>query len=398
VPQIGNRCPGINEVHTFESRFCIDSCDHQCMPASVLVHIQNKQRVDPHQGFYISATALVDSACPRQLYYERTIDYYVEPRKNWWSIRGTLLHQILQNPDLTALLDDIHTYVYRAIRKGEAVDVAKAEELVTKIMETGKELSLLLPSQNHIKDWDAEISYQWDFTDANGNPARLYGTIDVLRRELKQIIDYKTIGDKGLPIIKNGAKPDHEWQFNIYRFLVEKGHPVGVKPEDYQPVEIEKITAYYMTMMEIVQTGGLLDVTTGYQVKEPDDGYLTKQIIAERDDIVTKKGKRKDSINPADKELSHKVKYRLTYAIPEVKLRPLEEVEAFIRRKSQVLIDAFQQSVVPDMCAPDVREWKCDDYCHDAIRAACDAHNAKVGTPRVVAVIKPAATEIQVEA
>jgi hypothetical protein len=220
----------------------------------------------------------------------------------------------------------------------------------------------------------------------------------VLRRELKQIIDYKTIGDKGLPIIKNGAKPDHEWQFNIYRFLVEKGHPVGVKPEDYQPVEIEKITAYYMTMMEIVQTGGLLDVTTGYQVKEPDDGYLTKQIIAERDDIVTKKGKRKDSINPADKELSHKVKYRLTYAIPEVKLRPLEEVEAFIRRKSQVLIDAFQQSVVPDMCAPDVREWKCDDYCHDAIRAACDAHNAKVGTPRVVAVIKPAATEIQVEA
>jgi hypothetical protein len=178
---------------------------------------------------------------------------------------------------------------------------------------------------------------------------------------------------------------------------VEKGRPVGVKPEDYQPVEIEKITAYYMTMMEIVQTGGLLDVTTGYQVKEPDDGYLTKQIIAERDDIVTKKGKRKDSINPLDKELSHKVKYRLTYAIPDVKLMPLEQVEEFIRRKAQVLIDAFQQNKMPDMCSPETREWKCDTYCADAIRTACDDYNRKVGVVREAPLIKEILREIAIE-
>jgi hypothetical protein len=379
---IGNKCPGLEEYHTFESRYCLDQCDHQCVPASVLIHIQNKQRVDVHQGEYVSATALTSSTCPRQFYLERTTPYYVEPPKNWWSIRGTLLHQILQNPDFNAILDDMRSYYLRAI--SEIKDQTKAEELWSKLLDAAEDLHKLLPKRNHIEDWDAEITYEYNLGIINGKERKLFGTIDVLRKLARQIIDYKTIGDRGMGIIKKGAKEDHIMQFNIYRFLVMRGHPVGMNPADYAPVDIEKITAYYMSMMDIVNTGGLMVQTTDYRVSEPPNDYTSKQILGSVQELVTKRGKRKDSLDPNDKELRTKTKYRLTYQIPEVPLLDLGDVEVFIRTKAQVLFDAFDKMEVPDMVGPEVRAWKCDDYCPDQIRAKCDSINEANGVTRLV--------------
>jgi len=386
LPQIGNKCPGLNEYHTFESRYCLDVCDHQCVPASVLVHIQNKQRVDVHQGEYVSITALTDSACPRQFYLERTIPFYVEPPKNWWAIRGTLLHEILQHPNFAAILDDMRKYVFRALKRGEVLDPEVVKEKWNQLEQMAHELNLLLPENNLIPDWEPEIPYQYSLGMINGKERTLFGTIDVLRRKLKAILDYKTIGDKGLAFIKDGAKEDHIFQFNGYRFLVMKGHPVGVRPEDYTPVEIERITAYYMSMMEVVNTGGLMVQTTDYRVSDiPEDSkHISKEIIGTVQELVTKRGRRKDSIDPNDKELRTKTKYKLTYAIPEVPLLPLDEVEAKIKERAQVLFQAFDTKQVPPMVGPEVREWKCDGYCADQIRAECDRINEQNGESRLV--------------
>jgi hypothetical protein len=348
--QCGNKCPGINEYHTFESGYCLNSCDHQCVPASVLVHIQGAQRRDKHKGRYLSVTALL--GCLRALYLERTIDYYVEPPKSWWSLRGKLLHALLENP-------------------GNA----------------------------HIPNWQSETEYEW-FTGLWWNPRSktitttpegpdsepiiLYGTIDVLRTETGEMYDYKTIGDNGLAYIKDGAKPDHVKQFNIYRLLVERGHPKG-KP-DYKPIKINKIVAFYMTMMKVVRTGGLLTETSIWRESEPPEHPSMAgkpEVIAEREHMALKRGKRKATATPEDYDLKIQRRFKITYAIPEVPLTDLDELCNFIRENIVLLVRGFELAEMPPACSMEMRLWRCENYCPDQIRNACDEQFRKDGEVRI---------------
>lgn len=357
MAQVGNKCPGINEYHTFESGHCLTTCDHQCVPASVLVHIQAAHRRDKHKGRYLSVTALL--GCLRALYLERTIDYFVEPPKQWWSLRGKILH---------ALLED--------------------------------------PGEQHIPNWQPETEYEW-FTGLYWNaeaktitevpewpdsePIILYGTVDVLRPETGEMYDYKTIGDNGLAYIKEGAKPDHIKQFNIYRLMVERGRPRHSK-EPYVPVKIKSIVAFYMTMMQVIRTGGILVENSIWRESEPPDHpYMAgrPEVIGEREHMALKRGKRKATATPEDYDLKIQKKFRISYAVPDVPLLDLDELTNFIRTNTKLLVRAFELGEMPPMCPPEMRAWKCDGYCPDQIRNACDAHNAVTGEKRIVEVEEP---------
>jgi hypothetical protein len=364
MAQVGNKCPGLQEYHKFETGYCINDCDHQCVPPSVLVHIQLAHRRDKHKGRYLSVTALL--GCLRQLYLERTIEYYVEPPKSWWSLRGKIMHALLE----------------------------QSEEVV-------------------IPNWQSETEYGWNTglywttsaksittypVDETSEPIILHGTIDVLRPETGEMYDYKTIGDNGLAYIKNGAKPDHSKQFNMYRLLVERGKPIkkdaqGNKylDDSYVPVTIKRIRAFYMTMMQIAGTGGLMTENTDWRVSNPSPHQNMvgePELLGSKSYLALKRGKRKETATENDYELKESKKWRITYAIPDVPLMDLDETEQFIREKVPLLVQAFELGIMPPMCEPEQRQWRCENYCPDQIRNACDKHNEKTGEKRIVEVEK----------
>lgn len=368
MPWLGNRCPGSSEVHTFESRHCLLNCDHQCVPASVLVHIANKAFVEKHIGTYISATALL--GCLRALYLERTEDWYQEPSTSWYSVRGTLLHAILENPDFGGLVHDMSGYVQRLIDKGLASD--EVGQLWLTLESDLLAMASMLPKPYHVPDWESEREFEMSLGVIDGQERFLKGTIDVLRPLLGEIIDYKTVGDKSLPYIgKFGAKPEHEMQFNIYRMLVERGYPVGQK-DTYKPIKVQKIRAYYMSMMQVIGTGSNMTETTAWTASEPKQfgNEISRVVANEREDLVVKRGKRKGSNNPEDYVLSEKKKYHLTYAIPDVKLLDLDDVFKFVVERATILFRAFDKGIMPPLPPVEMQLWKCDSYC--PVKEFCD--------------------------
>jgi hypothetical protein len=392
MPQIGNVCPGTETKYEFRTGFCLNGCPNQCMPPSVLVHIENRQKTDKHVGEYISATSLL--GCKRKTFGERKINYFVEPPRSWYSLRGTLIHNILQNPGFAALVEDMKTTVYRLFREGTLNQKQLEAEWVR--LEAGLlDFAARIPPPK-LQDWETEVEFEYPLGLVNGRFRYLRGTIDVLRRALGQILDYKTMGDMGIDsIMRDGAKQEHEMQFNIYRFLVERGHPVGESYKTYEPVQINEIRAYYMTMMKVVATGAVAETITRWVKTEPSvaPNMVGKDFLEERVDRVCKKGKRKDSQNPDDFEDSLKRRWRLAYKVPDVKLADLDQIEEFIRVETRKLIDAFDTGTMPEMCPPATRQWLCD-FCPNEIKAACDAQNKIDGVERIVEVFE----EIPVEA
>lgn len=382
MPCVGGKCPGLIEYHSFESKYCIEKCDHQCVPASVLYHIENRQRTDKHIGKYLSVTSLL--GCLRQLYLERTIDYFVEPPKLWWSLRGSILHRLLENPGLVSQIEDMKAEVYRLLKRGEGnrEDVEhRWMEIESKLMD----LATILPKYE-IPNWQAETEFEYPIGEIEGEMVYLRGTIDVLRPETGELYDYKTIGDNGLSIIKDGAKKDHILQFNMYRLLVERGYPVGQK-ETYKPIKITAISAFYMTMMKVVKTGGLLSENTIWRVSDPathPNMVGSPVLLGEREKMVLKRGKRHINAVPEDYELKQYKKFKLTYAVPDVPLMDLDEVEKIILDNTPILVYAFKDGKMPPMCPPEQRAWRCNEYCPDQIRQACDAHNMTTGEVREV--------------
>lgn len=379
--QIGNRCPGTNTLHTFESGFCLNECGETCVPHSVLMHIQNKVRVDKHQGQYISVTALL--GCLRAMVLERSIPYYIEPTKNWYSVRGTLIHNILQNPGFAAYIEDMATEVHRCFVRGE-ISRDVLEKSWAKLELALWEFAKVMP-RTQIPDWESEVEYEYPLGIINGRYRFLRGTIDVLRRQMGKILDYKTIGDMGIGIIKNGPKKEHAKQFNLYRFMVERGYPVGMSYQTYKPPVINEIQAYYMTMMQVVGTGTNMEELTGFQKAEPfkHSSEVSREVIAMRNDVVLKRGKRHETAKPEDYELSEKKNWKIVYAIPKVELEPLDELELFIHEQCRIVIEAFDNGAMPAMCEPEMREWKCDKFCPKEIRTACDDYNTLTGETRI---------------
>lgn len=391
MPQIGNVCPGTDTTHSFASGHCLSGCANPCMPPSVLVHIENRQKTDKHVGQYISATSLL--GCKRKTFLERTIEYHVEPPKSWYSLRGTIIHNILQNPSFESMIADLRATLYRAFEDG-TLDRDELEQQWVEVEARLIDLAAKLP-KSKLEDYETEVEFEFPLGLYNGQYRYLRGTLDVLRRLQGVIQDYKTMGDMGIDgIVREGAKPEHKLQFNIYRFLAERGYPLGEKSH-YKPVKIKEIRAYYMTMMRVVATGAVSEVFTRWVKSEPEiaPNMVHKEFLEERTDRVCKRGKRKDSKNPDDFEDSVKRRWKLAYNVPGVDMMDLDEVEKFIHTEAKKLIEAFDTGDLPEMAPPATREWLCD-FCPKEIKLTCDAQNAVDGVQRIVDVYE----EIPVEA
>lgn len=188
-------CPN-GQTKTFDE--CIackedDQCIHITIRETLFEQNANWIKTE-HTGSNITASTL--TGCLRNVYLERTVPYAAAPESAWYSLRGTLIHKIIERPDMD------NPYLRRS-------EMRLASEI---------------------------------------DGVRLSGQIDHYQeRFLKEglLLDYKSIGDNGLQyIIHDGAKPDHVWQTNIYAWLArQNGYTVN------------RIQVVYMSLMQVVATG-----------------------------------------------------------------------------------------------------------------------------------------------
>lgn len=181
-------------IRSFED--CL-ACDPACCDLEVREAIfhQNKHQDPHHAGDSISVTAL--TGCLRQVYLERNIDYAAHPMHRWFTLRGELIHRLVEMPD----------------REGPT---------------------------------EQEFSERRFTAMLNGTP--ITGKVDRYKLRFLEhgiLKDWKSIGDNGMQfIVYDGAKDEHIWQMNIYAWLLRQNN-----------LPVNYIQICYLSLMAIVRTG-----------------------------------------------------------------------------------------------------------------------------------------------
>jgi hypothetical protein len=203
------------------------------MPKAVLVKLRDQNVHNVHQGDMITPSAL--KGCTRKTTLERTENYYQEPEKLYYAVRGALIHGFLENHGLNNVQTEVRLF--------------------------------------------KELNY-------NGKRISFSGQIDYYEGAPEFAIeDYKTLSDKGtFFLFDTGAKPEHVLQTNVYRWLCNGGRIGSLQgPEVHWPVN--RISIHYLFMNRVVSTGTKhIEQVTSY--KSPNNGKKyrleTKREIAGR--------------------------------------------------------------------------------------------------------------------
>ena len=204
MPIVGFRCPDgikVNGTDEHDFNFCINSCPKPCFPPILMRVIKDSLDKDEHKGDMISVTAL--KGCFRQLWFERKRDLFLNPAELWFAARGHIIHKILEvgilgQPDKDRFLTETRFFLD-----------------------------------------DLNIS----------------GQLDLIDKQDRILYDFKTIGDRGLNMIpRYGAKEDHIWQINCYRYLWKYGRAEGIENNRFN---IDKIKIIYITLMSALETGSM---------------------------------------------------------------------------------------------------------------------------------------------
>jgi hypothetical protein len=90
-------CPD-ESTRTFDE--CL-SCEDECFDLEIREALFERERnwqAIEHTGDHISATALL--GCLRSTYLERLTDYAATPESMWFSLRGELIHRLVERPDM----------------------------------------------------------------------------------------------------------------------------------------------------------------------------------------------------------------------------------------------------------------------------------------------------------
>lgn len=179
------------------------ACKHECFDFEVREALFERERnwqAMEHTGDRISVTVLL--GCMRSTYLERVTDYAAHPESQWWSLRGELIHRLVERPDMD------NPYLRRS-------------EMRLRAKINGFEVSGQLDN------------YKLRFLEKG-----------ILK-------DWKSVGDAGLQfIVFDGAKEDHIWQTNIYAWL---GRQNGYR--------IDRIEIAYLSLMQVVKTGQVVAFT-----------------------------------------------------------------------------------------------------------------------------------------
>jgi hypothetical protein len=177
LPLVGFKCPASAPTAGAHNSFdhCVNACPHQCQPRFVLKKIAERETGNEHKGDMISPTAL--SGCVRMLKLTRIEDYYAVPQAYFDATRGALVHGFMENCGIAGVEQEKR--VYKLVTKGPLA------------------------------------------------PWLISGRVDYYDRPNERIEDIKTMSDKGLYIVyKTGFKPEHAWQLNLYRWLMDGGRVV----------------------------------------------------------------------------------------------------------------------------------------------------------------------------
>lgn len=212
MPLVGFKCPttvpSAGEEHNFDH--CVNKCQHQCFPRAVLATIIDQHSTNPHTGGMLSATTV--QGCPRKVHYTRLHDYYAEPQHFYYSMRGTIIHGILDRefPDSTSearLYKEIGGYV-------------------------------------------------------------LSGQIDHFRLDTLVLEDYKTMADKGIfSLLQYGLNEKYIWQLNVYRWLMNGGRVGGLDGEQVFWLP-KRMVIHHITMNSCVTSGNKFNYEF-YENREP---------------------------------------------------------------------------------------------------------------------------------
>jgi hypothetical protein len=156
------------------------------LPTMMLIGIiKNSQ----YRGKSISATTL--TGCRRKTYYERTYDYYMDPKGLIFkAFRGSVIHQILET---VANGGGAYTGMY-------GIDIDLAIDAILKEYITEKRFARVVK--------------------INGKDVEVSGKIDVYHKSTFTIEDYKTT--EPYPVLKineKGLDVDHVFQLNFYKWI-----------------------------------------------------------------------------------------------------------------------------------------------------------------------------------
>jgi hypothetical protein len=193
MPWVKALCPD-GTAKTFDE--CL-ACERECFDLEVREALFERERnwqAIEHTGDRISVTALL--GCMRSTYLERKTEYAATPESKWYSLRGELIHRLVERPDFD------NPYLRRS------------------------EIRLY----------------------ANLNGCKISGQLDNYKlRFLNMGIlkDWKSVGDNALHyVIMEGAKEDHIWQTNVYAWLARQN---GYR--------VDRIEVAYLSLMAVVKTG-----------------------------------------------------------------------------------------------------------------------------------------------
>lgn len=322
----------------------------------MLKKIAEREVNNEHKGDMISPTAL--TGCARMLKLTRLEDFYAEPQRYFDATRGAITHGFLEGCNIPGV---------------------KQEQRVYKLITEGPYAPWLISGR---------IDY-----------------IDIIN---KRIEDIKTMSDKGLYVVfKDGFKPEHESQLNLYRWLAAGGRAdtedndlaewlsttihkwdipgallqpacragacdcpsnqqrvltLGAWPEDAPGQDInwpvDELQLHFFFMNRVISTGRrYVDVVVNYERKKGGPNWGKP--------YGCEVSRRNLGANPKGYDT-----YEITLDIPPVPLWTFEKVEEFLQRNGPERVKAFRE---PDHMPKGVignkdLEWLCG-YCD--VREKC---------------------------
>lgn len=297
----------------------------------------------------ISVTSLLN--CVRKVFLERTQNYWATPENLWYSMRGTSFHELLD--------------------PGSKMPHWMSERRFYKSLSDPINLCVHCGGTGWAKNAGLNIE------EPCGCHA-VSGQIDGYYSKKRQLLDKKSMGDKGLVYLKEGPKEGHVQQTNIYKWLMSEGltyklhsyekrvikeaggkfSKSGVKDWWKVTIPVESIKIQYFTMMDIVISGGEMVQKTQFMISDPKPhpNEVKREIIRSYVESTTEKRM-----------------WKITYRLPEVPILPTDQVVSFVDAKRQELVQALQgNGSMPSMCSEEDRQWICN-FC--GCKEQCDAFN-----------------------
>lgn len=238
MPLVGFTCPPWVETGGRQNTLdvCLRDCANPCVSPLLLNAMWNAEHSNHHKGAYISASMLGATGCMRQVFLERTHDFYEVPVRRWWPFRGTIIHSIIEEAGV-----------------GEMLQYGWLQEL-----------RMAVPI--HYEDMPApELDENGIWT---GNfldeplVITLGGTTDGYNFLRRWLHDFKSMADVKVEMFAKAQKGDEKWirQLNVYRWLIKR---TPTPPEvlelfpdmpAYLP-EPEQLVVQGIGMMAIPRTG-----------------------------------------------------------------------------------------------------------------------------------------------